>query len=141
VKRPFYQSSQFLALESISLTEYTPFIHAHFKDAGIALEEKEIEYILDWTYCHTFYVQFFDNKLFDIKMTNINVTVHHAVEKIFEENEAVLTNYRSLLTQQQAQLLTAVAKNGWVNKPTAKKFLSQHRLTSSTVQRALPALL
>ena len=140
VKRPFYQSSQFLALESISIKEYTSFIHTHFKDAGIALEDKEIEYILDWTYCHTFYVQFFCNKLFESKMTDVHASVYHATEKIFEENEAVFTNYRSLITQQQAQLLTAIAKDGWVNKPTAKEFLSRHRLTSSTVQRALPAL-
>ena len=45
-----------------------------------------------------------------------------------------------MLTPQQAQLLTAVAKEGWVSKPTSKEFLSKHQLTSSAVQRSLPAL-
>jgi uncharacterized protein len=140
-KRPFYQSSQFLALESIPVEDYTPFIRAHFKEASISIEVSEIAFILDWTYCHTFYVQFFCNKLFDLKMTDSKATIYQAVEKIFEENEAVFTSFRSLLTPPQAQLLTAIAKNGWVLKPTSKEFLSRYGLTSSAVQRTLPALL
>jgi uncharacterized protein len=140
-RRPFYQSTQFLGLESISSKEYHTFIHTHFKHAGIALEKADIEFILDWTHHHTFYVQYFCNRLFDIKMTNTKSSVYHAIEKIFEENESIFTNYRSLLTPQQAQLLTSVAKEGWVHQPTSKDFLSKYRLTSSAVQRTLPALL
>lgn len=141
VKRPFYQSTQFLALESIALNEYEAFIMNHFKAAGIPITKDEIEFILEWTYCHTFYVQYFCNRLFEIKMTIPTASIYHAIDKIFSENEPVFTSYLSLLTKQQVQLLTAVAKEGWVNKPTSKEFLSRHGLTSSTVQRALPALL
>lgn len=140
-RRPFYQSTQFLNLEAINTKEYQTFINHHFKNAGIVLAKYEAEFILDWTYQHTFYVQYFCNRLFDLKKAKAKATVHHAIDKIFEENEAVFTNYRSLLTPQQSQLLTSVAKEGWVHKPTSKEFLSKHRLTSSTVQRTLPALI
>ncbi len=139
-RRPFYQSTQFLSLESIPRKDYLIFIRNHFKSAGIPIPKEDIEFILDWTYLHTFYVQYFCNRLFDIKKQDLEATVYHAINKIFEENETVFSNYRSLLTPQQAQLLTAVAKEGWVSKPTSKEFLSKHQLTSSAVQRSLPAL-
>jgi uncharacterized protein len=140
-RRPFYQSTQFLGLEAIQQSEYEAFIMNHFKVAGISIIKNEVEFILEWTYRHTFYVQYFCNRLFEIKTTDPNATIYHAIDKIFAENEAVFTNYLSLLTSQQVQLLTAVAKDGWVIKSTSKEFLSKHRLTSSTVQRALPALI
>jgi uncharacterized protein len=140
-RRPFYQSTQFLGLEPIVRNEYESFIMNHFKMAGISITKDEVEFILEWTYCHTFYVQYFCNRLFEIKMTMPDASIYHAMDKIFSENEPVFTNYLSLLSTQQLQLLIAISKEGWVNKPTSKDFLSKHRLTSSTVQRALPALL
>jgi uncharacterized protein len=140
-KRPFYQSTQFLGLEPIQQNEYEAFIMSHFKAIGMPITKNDVEFILEWTYRHTFYVQYFCNRLFEIKMTMPNASIYHAIDKIFSENEPVFTNYLSLLTTQQVQLLIAVAKDGWVNKPTSKEFLSKHRLTSSTVQRTLPALI
>ncbi len=140
-KRPFYQSAQFLGLEPIHTKEYSAFINNHFKNAGIEIAKKDVEFILDWTYHHTFYVQYFCNHLFDLKMNDPMATIFHAVDKIFQENESVFTNYRSLLTSQQLNLLTSIAKEGWVVQPTSKYFLSKYRLTSSTVQRSLPALI
>ncbi len=140
VRRPFYQSTQFLSLMPIAAKEYGAFMDNHFAHAGIALEKGDIEFILEWTFQHTFYVQYFCNRLFDLKLASPKATVYHAIDKIFQENEAVYSNYRSLLTPQQIQLLTAVAKEGWVDKPTSKEFLSKYRLTSSAVQRTLPAL-
>ncbi len=139
-RRPFYQSTQFLGLDPIPSKEYHAFITNHFKNEGLTIEKEEIEFILNWTCQHTFYIQYFCNRLFDLRKADTKTTVYHAVVKIFEENETVFTNYRTLLTSQQAQLLTSVAKEGWVVKPTSKEFLTKHRLTSSTVQRTLPAL-
>ena len=140
-KRPFYQSTQYLSLEAIQQKEYVQFIANHFKKAEIEITKSEIESILEWTYYHTFYVQYFCNRFFDLKKSDSNSTTHDAIEKIFQENESIFTNYRTLLTPQQVQLLTAIAKEGLVNQPTSKDFLSKHRLTSSGIQRTLPSLM
>ena len=140
-KRPFYQSTQFLGLEPITSSDYTLFINNHFKQEGLKISEDEIEFIIAWTYCHTFYIQYFCNRLFDMRKDDPKSSLYLAVEKIFQENEAVFSNYRTLLTLQQSQLLTALAKEGFVNQPTSKDFLSKHKLTSSLVQRALPSLI
>lgn len=140
-KRPFYQSTQFLSLGPIHTMDYHVFINNHFKNAGIEIAKDDVDFLLDWTYHHTFYVQYFCNRLFDLKVTDPNTTVFHAIDKIFQENEAVFTSYRTLLTSQQSHLLTSVAKEGWVHQPTSKDFLSKYRLTSSAIQRTLPALI
>ena len=140
-KRPFYQSTQHLALETIQPKEYAQFIFNHFKKASLEIAKHDIEFIISWTYCHTFYVQYYCNRFFDLKRNEPTSTVFNTIEKIFQENEAVYTNYRTLLTPQQFQLLTAIAKEGYVMQPTSKDFLAKHRLSSSSIQRTLPSLL
>lgn len=140
-RRPFYQSAQFLGLEAIPANEYATFINNHFKNAGIEISKEDVEFLLDWTHLHTFYVQYFCNRLFDLRTNTPKTPVAQVVNKIFEENEAVFTNYKTLLTSQQLLLLISVAKEGWVDQPTSKTFLSKHRLTASTIQRTLPALI
>jgi uncharacterized protein len=91
-RRPFYQSAQFLGLETIPQNEYEIFIMGHFKMAGIPINKDEIEFILEWTYRHTFYVQYFCNRLFEIKMTMPSASIFHAIDKIFSENEPMFTS-------------------------------------------------
>ena len=140
-RRPFYQSTQFLSLLPIQAATYSAFIHGHFKKANIEISKEESEFILDWTLQHTFYVQYFCNRLFDLKLASPKATVYAAIDKIFQENEAVYSNYRTWLTPPQLHLLTAVAKAGRVDKPNSKEFLTKNRLTPSSVQRTLPVLI
>lgn len=140
-KRPFYHSSQNMTLESIGKKEYSQFIQNHFNKAQLEIANNDIEFILDWTYFHTFYVQYFCNRFFDLKRMTSDATVYHTIEKIFSENESVFANYRTLLTPPQLKLLTAIAKEEIISRPMSKNFLSTHHLTSSGVQRTLPALI
>ena len=140
-KRPFYQSTQFLGLDPIAASDYTVFISNHFERGKLKISKDEIEFILNWTYCHTFYIQYFSNRLYDLRRDDSKSSLYVVIENIFQENEVVFSNYRTLLTNQQLQLLTAIAKEGIVTQPNAKEFLLKHKLTSSSIQRALPSLI
>ena len=61
-------------------------------------------------------------------------------EEIFKENEPYFISYRNLLSEQQWNLLKAIAKEGEVNKITQKSFLNKHHLSASSVQRSVKAL-
>jgi AAA+ ATPase superfamily predicted ATPase len=141
VKRPFYQSTQLLTIDSISTKDYTHFIHGLFRKSGIPISSEELVFIMEWTYRHTFYVQYFCNRLYDLRKSDPQTPLGVVIEKIFQENDVVFNSYRTLLTRQQFEVLKAIAHTGWVPQPAAKQFLSVHGLTASGIQRVLPSLL
>jgi len=139
--RPFYQSTQFLFLEAIEEKFYTEFIERHFSKSKKRLNADSIKEILDWSGHHTFYVQLFCNKLFAKTDKVVDSQLLAEVkEEILNENESYYINYKNLLTEQQWNLLRAIAKEGSVIKINKKEFLSTYKLSSSTIQRAVKAL-
>lgn len=139
--RPFYQSTQFLFLETIQKEAYREFIQHHFNESKKIIDTQSIEEILEWSRFHTFYVQLFCHKVFS--KTKHSVTrqlLAETKEEIFIENEPYFINYKNLLTDPQWNLLKAIAKEGEVVKITEKTFLNIHRLSASTVQRSIKAL-
>lgn len=142
-KRPFYASTQMLPIGTIDKDAYAKFITHHFKKGGITIDGAEIDYILDWSRQHTFYVQSICNRLYQSGSKKIvKDTVQSVIEKIFKENEAVYFTFRELLTGPQWSLLKAIAKEGRVFAPTAMGFIQQYDLGSpATVKRSLESLL
>jgi hypothetical protein len=139
--RPFYQSTQFLFLESIEKNEYTEFIQFLFNKSKKKIEEKIIEEILEWAHLHTFYVQLFCHKVFPKTEKNVDMQLLAEVKReIFEENEPYYISYKNLLTSQQWNLLRAIAKEGNVSQINQKKFLNTYHLSASSVQRSIKAL-
>jgi uncharacterized protein len=140
--RPFYQSADILFLERIAYDKYIPFIRDHFLRNKFDISEEGVLQILDWTYRHTFFIQYVCNRLYAENTRKINEGVIHKVMiEILQEREPVYYNYRNLLTDQQFAVLKAIAKEGAVAQPTSKEFISKHSLsTASSVQTALQAL-
>lgn len=141
--RPFYQSTELLFLDRIDKQEYAKFIHSKFEKANKSIELDHILNILDWTDSHTYYVQYFFNKLYELEYNEINDNFINALKhQILIENEVNYFNYRNLLTKYQFTLAYAIAKEGSVSKPTSGKFINRHGLKSdSSVRRGLEALL
>jgi hypothetical protein len=139
--RPFYQSTQFLFLDHLKKEDYTPFIIHHFTKSRKKIDLKSIEEIIEWTKLHTFYVQLFCHKVFlrADKLVDPQLLAN-VKEEIFEENEPYFISYKNLLTDQQWNLLKAIAKEGEVHKINQKNFLNTHHLSASTVQRSIKAL-
>jgi AAA+ ATPase superfamily predicted ATPase len=140
--RPFYQSSDFLFLEKIETDAYCRFIRAKFAKHGKSIATELIKEALEYYNVHTFYVQYFFNKLFEnTEKTVTKATVEQVHRLILEEREHIYYSYRNLLTPYQFLLLKAIAREGGVSRPNASDFIATYDLKQgSSVTRALAAL-
>jgi len=141
--RPFYQSTDIMFLERISYDLYLQFILEKFRNDRYDITESTAAKILQWTYSHTFFVQYVCNRIYGQNIRKItDDTVNMVLFEILKEREPVYFNYRNLLTEQQFMLLKAVAKEGSVKQPTSRDFILKHGLNNtSTVQTSLQALI
>jgi hypothetical protein len=143
VKRPFYQSTEFMHLEEIPQNEYSAFIKEKFAIGSIAIFDDAVNEILTLTRRHTYYVQFISNRLYSSGNQEISSeTVRQVYSDILHENEVYYSEYRSLLTKPQWDLLIALAKEEGIGNVTTSSFLKTHDLSNpSTVRRGIESLL
>jgi len=141
--RPFYQSSELFHLEKIPVHDYQKFIESIFSKRRRKAEREAIEYLLNICETHTYYVQYFCNRLFSSEEKNItNQLVVDTLLQIINENESTYLNYRNLLTQNQWTLLKAIGKDNGIKQITSNSFIKKHGLNSpSSVKTALDVLL
>ena len=126
-KRPFYSSTQFLTLEPIENNTYAVFIKEMFEKHKRNILPESVEYILEWSYRHTFYTQRLCNQIFSSGLKKIGINeVKEACLSLLEGNEAIFFQYRQLLTPAQWNFLIALAKEGEVRHITAQDFLARH---------------
>jgi len=142
-KRPFYQSTQMMHLDIIPDKEYTKFIKKHLKTGGIKIDNKLIKYILEETQRHTYYVQYFCNRIYSSGYTEIDeVTLKSIYAGILDENEVYYNSYKGLISSHQWALLYALAKENGISAVTSGEFIRTYNLSNaSTVRRATKALL
>lgn len=142
-KKPFYKSANPFKLEKIEQETYREFIVLTFAKHGKTLTEALADEILNWTKCHTYYVQHLCNRLFQLDKKNYEqADWQGCAQNILKEQEAFFFNYRSLLSKQQWKLLVAIAKTGIVYAPTSKDFIGKNKLGSgATVFKSIDSLL
>jgi uncharacterized protein len=140
--KPFYQSTEIMNLEKIPHEKYLKFIASKFSEGGKKIKLEDIEFILEWTRGHTYYVQYACNKLFASPEKKLSREyISRALLTILAENEVVYYNYRNLLTDTQWKLMKSIAEEGFVAMPTSGEFIRKHDLVSpSSVKTALLAL-
>ena len=140
--RPFYQSSELMDLGPIESEEYKKFINKNFLDGGKNINESDVDFILDWTRKHTFYVQYVCNRLYSLEFDELTKEViQKTMNEILLENRAVFNNYKNLLTSNQWKLLQAIAGEEKVKQITSAKFIEKYKLGSaSSVSSALKVL-
>ena len=140
--RPFFKSTQIMALKTIEKETYTRFIQHHFESNGKTIPEGIVHNLLAWCRRQTYYVQVLCNRLF---ARYDQVTEEHlkAVQaEVMNEEEAVFHNYKNLLTSRQWQALVAFAQEENVARPNAYSFLHKYRLgQASTVSGTIKSLL
>jgi uncharacterized protein len=141
--RPFYQSTDMLHLKALESSEYSEFIINHLWANKQQVTHELAASLLDQLRHHTFYVQFFFNRLYEsgIKKPEWK-DAESLLEKIIKEREHVFYDYRNLLTTNQFLLLQAIAREKKISQPTSQEFIETHRLGQpSSVNRSLKALL
>lgn len=139
---PFYESASLYTLEKIDRNVYAEFIREQFVLQKKTISQEAIDFILDWTRCHTFYTQSLCNRVFAaVKKKASLVDALISADAILKESEGGFLERRALLTAKQWNFLTAVAKEGEVVEPTGAPFLQKYNLGApSTAARLLEAL-
>ncbi|MBX2894889.1 MAG: hypothetical protein KF763_05585 [Cyclobacteriaceae bacterium] len=139
--RPFYQSTELLFMDRIDKVAYSTFVQKHFTKHQKKVKPDKLETIFEWTRLHTFYVQLFCHKLFmqpEKEMTH--EVLLRTIQDILAENETYYYGYKNLLTEQQWNLLKAIAHEKSISKINQKDFLNKYDLSASSVQRSIKAL-
>ncbi|OFX62326.1 MAG: hypothetical protein A2046_07365 [Bacteroidetes bacterium GWA2_30_7] len=141
--RPFYQSADFLELKRLDISEYSQFIENHLTIRKQNIDIDLIKEVIQYLDCHTFYVQYFFNRLFELREKNITKeTIEYLKHNILIEKEYIYYSYRNLVTSSQFQLLEAIAKEKSVKETTSHEFIGKYKLKqASSVNRSLKALL
>ena len=141
-KSPFYESASLYSLEKIDRDVYARFIKEQFEKEKKHITEDAIDYVLNWTRCHTFYTQSLCNRVFsNVRKEAGLVDVLVAADALLKENNDSFLERRSLLTPRQWKFLIAVAKEGNVEEPTGAAFLQKYGLGApSTASRLLSSL-
>ncbi|OFX17549.1 MAG: hypothetical protein A2033_00235 [Bacteroidetes bacterium GWA2_31_9] len=142
-KRPFFASCSNLHLDYIKTEKYFEFINQIFSQNKRKINKQSIDFIIEFTGCHTFYTQFFCNYLYSSGIKNIDFTdVQNIALEILKLNENTFFQYRNLLTSAQWQLLQAISKEEKLYKAHSKLFINKYKLgTSSMISRGIEALL
>jgi hypothetical protein len=120
---------------------YRKFIRDKFRKGNVSISHEALDRIIDITGLHTFYVQYFCNRLYsefaDIGPDNVDRTLI----AILKENEPVYASYLNLLTTMQYRVLKAIAQHGGIDNPMSKEFLSEYDLgAASSVSQAIKSL-
>ena len=143
VKRPFFGSTHYLFLEKIQHEPYAKFIKKQFSASNMKIDTSAIEFILNWTFCHTFYTQSLCNIVFSLGIKNIMIDeVKTACLHILKQNEPVFLQYRQLLTPAQWNFLIALAKEEKAKHLTAQNFIAKYQIgTPANARRIANSLI
>ena len=140
---PFYESASVYSIDKINRQSYAEFIDRQFKEQKKSISAEAIDYILEWTRCHTYYTQMLCNRVFQlVKKEATMVDVLVAADTILREYTDTFLERRNYLTVKQWDFLIAVAKEGAVTEPTSSAFLQKYHLGApSTATRLMNSLL
>ena len=144
-KRPFFQSATLLSLEPIDLHIYTAFAIQQFQAADKAVEPEAIE----WAYTTfdgvTMYVHKLLHDTFASTLTGDTCTLtemQEAADELLQQNAKRLQELLAYVTEQQKEVLYAIAADHDVQRITSADFVKRHHLKSaSAVQSAIRRLL
>lgn len=140
-KRPFYQSTQLLSIDSIDKEEYYRFAATFFGDQSRELNKDVFDYIYNRFEGHTWYIQTLLNRLYSYKAPLTEQVVNYAVGEIIAESSSAYESLLAAYSANNIKLLKAVAKEGRVQEINAGEFIAKYKLkTASSVNTSLKKL-
>ncbi len=141
-KRPFYQSAQIVNLPLIDIHEYQIFANKWMKTKGMEIDDNTFAYIYNKVDGQTWYIQDILNRLYQNgKPVTIEET-NGVITDLVNEQEVAFVSYYESLTDNQAALLSAVAKEKSVSSILSQDFIGKYHLSAaSSVNLALKTLL
>ena len=129
-KRPFFQSATLLQLDPIDLEIYTAFAVDQFKTAEKNIEAEAVVWAYD---CYA------DTQAGE---TCDTAAMQYAAEQLILQNAKRLQELLAYVTEQQKEVLYAIAADRCVSRISSSEFVKRHHLKSaSAVQSATKRLL
>jgi uncharacterized protein len=142
VTHPFYQSTDMIYLTELEQETYKEFIKTQFINGSRPVDDNTLIELILWCRCHTWYVQYFCNKLYEKDKPIDKENFENVRREILLNREPFYLEQRNLLTHHQWQLLKAIARTDGANTITSGNFIKQNNLTNaSTVKRGIDSLL
>lgn len=140
-KKPFYQSTQLLTIDTINRKEYAAFAMEHFSKQHTQLPQEIFEAIYAKFDGHTWYVQNLLNRLYGYNRDVDLELVTYATEQIIAEQSYSYAGLLKAYSAGNVRLLKAIACEGCVKEVLSGEFISKHKLrAASSVSSSLKKL-
>ena len=141
--RPFFQSTEKMHLYPIPEDNYYEFATYWMQKKNIELSQELFHDIYQQFDGHTWYVQYILNLLYSAATTAITKEdIHKAMVHIMQREQELFQTTYDKLTDNQAALLVAIAKEGTVRAINAGEFIRKYCLKgTSSVNKALEYLI
>ena len=141
-KRPFYHSTQIVAIDSIDKEAYYGFAAGFFDGQQLELMEDLFSYIYNEFDGHTWYIQAILNRLYGYAVKPDKESVSQAVEEIVAESAYAYETLLSAYSYGSVRLVKAIAKEGCVREINSSTFIAKHKLkAASSINTALKKLI
>ena len=142
-KRPFYQSTDFVNLQPLPEAAYYDFARHFFEARKGSLSEEVFHDVYQRFSGHTWYVQLLMNRLYEeTKRVETVQQANIAILSVLNTLSPQYENLMAFLTNNQINLLKAIAKEGKVEQTRSNDFIKRHDLPSpSSIKTALDVLL
>ena len=140
--RPFFQSSQIMLLDNVPADKYLSFANSFFKSQKRSISKEVFSQLYHKVDGITWYVQSILNRAYQYAEASLTDDFFsQIVDELVCEQKPVYENYYASLTEMQANLIEAVAKEGCVAAPLAHQFIAKYGLkATSSVRTALKTL-
>ncbi len=141
-KHPFYQSTEMMGLSPLDETVYYEFCRNFFLKKGGDLSREVFAEAYRRYEGHTWYIQCLMNRLYEREKKVSELSqLNAATISVLKGREPQYENLSQFFTENQMNLLKAIASEGVVAQPTSAKFIRDHRLMAvSSVKTALESL-
>jgi len=141
-RSPFHQSVINVPLSKIPVNVYADFIISLFSNAGKSIDKSVVDFVLEWSKCHTFYTQTLCNTLYMVSGEKVSMAdVYISLDRIFKSESDKFYTIRRMITKGQWNYLKAVAKEGVLRQPTSGSFLNKYKIgTPASSKRFLESL-
>lgn len=140
-KRPFYQSTQILTIDTINRDEYARFAINHFAQNNISLPREIFEEIYTKYNGHTWYIQTILNRLYGYNRDVDMELIKYASNQIISEYSYSYNDLMKAYSAGNVRLLKAIAREGCVKEILAGDFIAKYQLrAASSVSSSLKKL-
>ena len=141
-KRPFYRSTDKMTLDVIPEPTYYAFAERWLQTGETHLPEAIFHDMYTRASGYTWYIQYMLNRLFEMRPKEVaEADVMACLNYIVQREDDDYRKMYSLLTNNQAQVLRAIAQEKIVAAPTSTAFLKKYNLPAmSSVKRVIDFL-